>query len=195
MLHDRYHDEVRPLQYNDQIFHGYWISSVGRVYSSLKTVIDVDDHNKMIGTRSVCVGFSASRILKTQSTSTYGHKGVGIRVGGRSKKIQVHRAVLCTFGPPRPSHRHNCGHRDDDPTNNDRSNLLWQTHEENNKQRAERNRSADSRGSKHPSSILNESGVLEIRSSSMSCTQLAVRHGVARCTIDAVKKRRTWKHI
>ena len=53
------------------------------------------------------------------------------RVFLKRKTLYVHRLVLETFSGPAPTKTHVVMHKDDDPRNNDISNLSWGTQEEN----------------------------------------------------------------
>jgi hypothetical protein len=67
------------------------------------------------------------------------------------------------------------------------------THQENMKEAADRNRTV--RGEQSPHSVLDETKVREIRESRMTYAKLSKKYGVAVSCIQAVKQRRTWKHV
>jgi len=50
-------------------------------------------------------------------------------------------------------------------------------------------------GEAHPAAKLTEDLVREIRSSTEMGTVLAVRYGVSRSQISAIRKHKTWKHV
>lgn len=50
-------------------------------------------------------------------------------------------------------------------------------------------------GSGVGTSVLTEKQILEIRNSSISCYQLADVYGVAKTTLEAIRRGETWKHV
>lgn len=72
------------------------------------------------------------------------------------------------------------------------------THDDNNKDRAAKGRSADSRGEKHNQAILKEKDIKQIRLWSalgISCAELGRRYGVHAETIRSVITRQSWSHV
>jgi hypothetical protein len=67
------------------------------------------------------------------SRNKRGYCIVGLDVGGRNVSRFVHRLVLEAFVGPRPDGKEACHFPDHDKTNNQLSNLRWDTHDENEK--------------------------------------------------------------
>ena len=130
-----------------------------------------------------------------------------ILLGGRDRN-GYRRAVLCLRGlrrseriaslvaeafiGPRPEGmviRHLDGVNDHDAA----ANLAYGTQQEN---IADQERHGTRmRGETHPHHILTEQDVMAIRASAEPLRVLARRHGVAECTISAVRTRRNWRHV
>ena len=93
----------------------YEVSDWGRVRS-----ID-----RIITTKAGTKQRRQGRVL-TPTANTGGYLKVGLGRLGRAKTLQVHRLVLEAFVGPCPE-GHECCHNDGDPTNNNLSNLRWDT--------------------------------------------------------------------
>lgn len=102
--------------------------------------------------------------------------------------------VLTTFVGPRPSGLQVC-HKDDDPTNNARSNLYWGTPKRNMKDR-DRN-GGTSRGEVHHFARLTEKEAREILALQHKAKPADVckRYAVSYYTVRAIWMRKTWKHL
>ncbi len=95
----------------------YQVSDYGRVRSIRRHGYKV---LKGYSVRELKVGFGGIRKGKV----------IAIAVSLSGKKQQVHRLVLLAFRGPCPARMMGC-HNDGDPTNNNFSNLRWDTHEAN----------------------------------------------------------------
>ncbi len=129
-----------------------------------------------------------------------GHLILNLSKNGKGQTHLLHRLILETFVGPCPPGME-CCHKDDNPGNNDLSNLRWDT---------KRGNRADSRrnggyvapprkpGSLHPNSKLTESKVLAIRElyrQGASPTALAKEYGVSVGAIEKVIYRKSWTHV
>ena len=125
------------------------------------------------------------------------HQCVTLRIDGRSVIASIHRLILEAFCGPCPEGMEGC-HNNGDPTDNQLSNLRWDTRESNH---ADKNaHGTDSRGSKHPMSRLTEDDVRNIRrsvegSSRGTGSALARVYGVTPAAISAIKNRKLWRHV
>lgn len=102
-------------------WEGYYeVSDAGKVRSLPRTITRKDGFAMKI----------AGRDLKPSKTPS-GHRRVHLsRVGEPPTVALVHRLVLEAFVGPCPDGLEGC-HWDDDPSNNNLSNLRWDTHQEN----------------------------------------------------------------
>ena len=112
--------------------------------------------------------------------------------GGFAKRFQVHTLVLLAFVGPRPEGTE-CRHLDGDHTNNVLTNLEWNTHTVN-------MRDKDSHGTQvvgevHFKAKLTEQDVREIRASSATERELAFTYAVSQVAIHFIRTRKTWKHV
>lgn len=92
---------------------------------------EVSDHGRVRSVARVVLRKNGSPYrVAPKVLSTHAHEGgyprVGLRGGGRSRLVYVHRAVLEAFVGPAPEGLL-CCHGDGDPTNNALSNLRWDT--------------------------------------------------------------------
>jgi len=106
------------------------------------------------------------------------HKGV-------AKYVLVHRLVLTTFVGDCPK-GYECLHADNDPTNNQLSNLSWGTRRRNHS-------TIDRTGQKNGRCKLTPEQVTAIRNSTETHAVLAKTYNVARGYISTIKTGRTWK--
>lgn len=111
---------------------------------------------------------------------------------GVTKRFLVHRLVLAAFAGPCPDGMEGL-HKSVNRTDCGISNLRWGTHTD-----AMQSKSAfgtSPTGEKAGKSSLVDQDVRDIRESSDSGRVLAARYGVSQVSIQAIKSRRTWKHI
>lgn len=107
-------DDERWLPVND--YPGYEVSDQGNVRSL----------DREVGGRWGARMWSG-RVLKqvwAGGTKDRHYRAVTLHRNGIAKQITVHTLVLQTFVGPRPAKLQGC-HRDDDPDNNQLSNLYW----------------------------------------------------------------------
>jgi len=120
-----------------------------------------------------------------------GYPVLAVQTDYKRKMHRIHR-VMCeqAHGPLGDLHAlHKC----DNPYCINPDHLRPGTHQDNMKEAAERARMP--RAERHPQTVLNAEKVREIRQSGMTYSQLSKKYGVAVSCIQAVKQRRTWKHV
>jgi len=101
-------------------FPGYQISNFGKV-KSLDRCVNSSDNK---------VHFYKERILKPGNTGNVYLK-VDLSISGQSISKTIHLLVIHHFGPPKPSPKHECNHKDGIKINNWWTNLEWMTSKEN----------------------------------------------------------------
>lgn len=110
----------------------------------------------------------------------------------------VHRLVLETFGPQKPSPRHQCSHHDGNRLNNMISNLSWKTAQENEADKW-RHGTAPA-GERNPAAKLTDDQATAIRAKyaagMVTQVDLAAEYGVHQTTIsDVITGRHGWGHL
>jgi hypothetical protein len=111
------------------------------------------------------------------------------------KAFHVHSLVAKLYvHNPNPDQYDQINHLDGDKLNNAKSNLKW-TDASGNAIHAFRLGLNNNIGEQHHLSKLKTSDVLDIYSSPVTATELAVIYGVDRSTIDAIKNNETWLHV
>jgi len=162
----------------------YSVSNLGRVRS------------EPIQTRRV--GRQRGRILKCYPDSKGYPQFSMCLPGGRRKTMKVHRAVALTFLGPRPEGAQ-INHKSGDKKDNSVANLEYVSCRRNIRHAWARGlrTGAQVQGVKHGRAKLTEDAVRTIRSApdDVSATDLAKRFGVTVQCIDAVLKRKTWRHV
>ena len=111
---------------------------------------------------------------------------------GRKRSLMSHILVAEHF-LPNPGRHEVVMHLDDDPSNNDVSNLKWGTQKENIQDCILKGR--NSRGEGRPAAKLTESDVRLIRSSDLSGYALAKIFNVSATVIRRITKGEAWKHV
>lgn len=134
------------------------------------------------------------KLLK-QSLNPQGYYAVGLCENGKSSLKRVHRLVLETFTPTDDKTLVSC-HGDGVRTNNNLSNLRWDT-QANNYADSIKHGTAN-RGERHGSAKLTKEKALAIREArerGVSSYRLADKYGVSQNVINRIGKRLLWKHV
>jgi hypothetical protein len=142
-----------------------------------------------------CVGVGW-RILR-QSLDSHGCPQVNLCLRGKPTKFLVAHLVANAFLPTKSSADQVLRHLNDDPTDNRIENLAWGTYHDN-AQDSMRN-GTFRRGSTHYNAKLNDDKIREIRhldaTGKFSQQELGLRFGVRQCTISAIVRLQSWKHV
>jgi hypothetical protein len=138
-------------------------------------------------------GTKVGRVLKPGRTKK-GYRLAHLFNGNDTAFKYVHRLVLETFGPPRPSPKHGCNHIDGDKENNHIDNLEWATPGENSRHAVEVGLIACGEDSHAAKLTSVEVRAIRERYAAGGVTQsdLADEYGVHQTTVHYVIKRRTW---
>lgn len=132
---------------------------------------------------------SKTRFLKPSSAR--GYEIVQLRKRSVSKPFYIHQLVLLHFVGPRPE-SFASSHMDGNKTNNNVTNLCWESYGKNNLRR-------NYRGESHAFAKLTEAQVLEIRelykTKKFTQMQLGQRFGIARTTIGSIVRNEKWSHL
>lgn len=114
------------------------------------------------------------------------------------KNHAIHRLVLETFVGPCPDGMEGC-HDDGDRTNNQISNLRWDTKSENRKDAIEHGTAKYMPGENHPNAKLTEQVVRTIvyiyRTKILTQKEIAKLYDVSRSTVSYILSRRLWGHL
>lgn len=108
----------------------YQVSNKGRV-KSLERIILRRDGSKQ----------PKKELILAPGTNRRGYYHVGLSKNSKIKYLFAHRLVLLAFVGPPPTDTHECLHNDDNPKNNNLSNLKWGSSQENSLQCFHKNRS------------------------------------------------------
>jgi hypothetical protein len=136
----------------------------------------------------------AGRVMKPQ-LMRIGYLSVRPTVAGENVAFYVHDLVAAAFIGPKPPGA-SVNHIDGAKTNNAPANLEYVTHAENMRHAADAELMV--RGEGHPQHKLTEDGVRQVRadrSSGMSFSKLAAKHGISIATAFNVANRKYWSHV
>ncbi len=124
------------------------------------------------------------------------HLHVTLHREGKHYSRNIHRLVLEAFVGKRPKGME-CRHLDDDPLNNNLSNLCWGTRQENVNDAMRNNRLV--KGENYPKAKLTDHSVREIRAMYVprliSQRELARKYGVTQSVIQLILTYKAWKHV
>ena len=123
-----------------------------------------------------------------------GYPTVNLAKGGNKAARRIHRLVLEAFVGPCPAGHVAC-HGDGNRSNNDLTNLRWDTPKANSADALRHGTRA--RGSRCNSKLV-EDDVFEIRrlrDEGVPAGEVASRFGVSRKNVEAIVTRRSWRHL
>lgn len=115
-------------------------------------------HQYLVSNKGRIRGLKSGRLLSSKKRTHFGHIIVSVCDNGSAYNIGAHNMVLMTFVGPRPSPIHVGMHLDNNPQNNELSNLKWGTPEDNMRQAYEEGRlvvpvAPHASGADHPNAI------------------------------------------
>lgn len=138
---------------------------------------------------------------KTKITNNYTCMSVRLFKNKTSKNKTVHRLVAEAF-IPNPENKPFTNHIDNNPSNNNVSNLEWCTQKENMGHAAKQGRMSTElhkkmclRGINHHNCKLRNSDVLDIIKSTSSTLELSIKYNISRKYVNTLQRRETWKHV
>lgn len=132
------------------------------------------------------------KIMRARKHNKYGHKFLLLSKGGIVQGFFVHTLVLMTFVGPRPVGME-ARHLDGDATNNAISNLEWNTHLVNMRDRLTHGTYA--KGEEHSQAKLTADQVALIYSSDKPHTFFAKQFGVTSTAICSIRRGRSWASV
>jgi hypothetical protein len=163
----------------------YYISTKGQVFRGARSF----SHGKGHSATTV----KPSKILSTCFKS-HRYNSVGLTIHGNTTRYYVHRLVATAF-LPNPESKECVGHKDDNPRNNEVTNLFWCSQEENLKDMVAKGRSR--KGEDVHNSRLTVETVKQIKKllsePGAHIPTIARAYGVTRATIHRVKNEVCWK--
>lgn len=180
----------------------YQASTLGRIKRLEYTACRKNPKNKQD-----MVFLVPEKILKCTPRSKFGHTVVSLSKNGIVKNFSVHRLIAETF-IPNPENKPQVGHIDNNPANNEVSNLEWNTQGENLKHCFKCGR-RNNKGENAPAHKLTEKDVLYIRKyykrgngknrgnryKHSNAKELAIMFGIQEKSISDIIRRYSWKHI
>jgi hypothetical protein len=132
------------------------------------------------------------RGVMTPKFGTRPYLQVSPYIGRRRKNFYVHTLVAMAFHGPRPDGME-CRHLNGVCTDNRPSNLAWGTRGENVADMLRHGTQV--KGRRVNTAKLTEADVLAIRQSPETLTALGRRYGVTIQSIQAIRQRKSWRHI
>lgn len=160
----------------------YQVSDIGRVRSIARTRRG----------KGNCIRQVPARVLLGTVSPVTGYVVVGLYRDAVQRQYGVHQLVLMAFVGPCPEGMEGCHFPDSTRTNNNLSNLRWDTHANNNRDREY------AKGEHHHAAKLTPHQIISIRNEYAGGAvqvYLASKYNVTQSQISAIVKRKTWKHI
>jgi hypothetical protein len=166
------------------------VSDQGRVWTNPRTSKTVRN--------GVERDYTTQGKIRTLTENPSGYQYVPLKdESGEKANHYVHRLVAEAFVHEGREVTEVVRHRNDIPSDNVHTNLLWGTHGDNVADKVSRDR--QQKGVDVPQSILNDEAVSAIRSEyaagGVTMEKLAEQHGVTRSNVSNVISRKTWKHV
>lgn len=150
----------------------YMASSLGRIMA--KDRIVVRRHPTLFVDREFSY---KSRILKASNPDKDGYLQAHLGVDGVKFSVRVHHLVLLAFVGPRPDGQEGC-HFDGNPANNSATNLRWDTHDNNSKDRKAHGNYAT--GELHPMAKFSNELIAKLRAEKVDYKDAARIYGMSR---------------
>jgi DNA-binding transcriptional regulator YiaG len=128
-----------------------------------------------------------------QTITNKGYLRVKIIVNKKHKHICVHRLILIAFEGLSKNKKDECRHLDGDKKNNKINNLKWGSRKENENDKIRHG--THNMGTNNPRSVLTESQVKEIRTSTLKHDVLAELYGVSKSVISTVQTYKNYRNV
>ena len=142
--------------------------------------------------------YTAHSLLSYNIRRNYRYVQLWNRETKRRDSHAVHQLVATYFIGPCPDGKTEVNHRDGDPTNNHVDNLEWVTHQENQQHAFDELNRESLKGEQHGCAKLTEADIYDIRAmfrDGLGNKEIAIKYGVTRQAIRAVRLGISWKHI
>lgn len=162
-------------------FDGYEVSDLGRVRSW---------YDRSLSLRETPLVLKQTRLGKTP------YLRVGLRRDRKNFTKRVHHLVLEAFVGPRPEGLIGC-HGDGDPTNNQLSNLRWDTPQANSDDRVKHGNAWSPVGEARSVKLTNDD-VCKIRARRANgerVVDLSAEFGMSKAQISRICTRKRWQHL
>jgi len=167
-------------------FEDYEASSLGRVRSKSRVVVDCNGHARR----------KRGQVLVTMVQAGKGYLRVNLYRDKRMSQYGVHCIVAWAFfGPP---HGQYVNHIDFDVTNNHVDNLEYVTPRGNVLHSARHGRLAKPRGEANPMAKLTRADVLDIAKRIKQCERdsvIAADYAVSRAQVAGIRRGLAWRHV
>jgi hypothetical protein len=123
----------------------------------------------------------------------WGYVRVTLSYKGRKQNRFIHHLVLMAFTGP-GGFGLECRHLDNNPSNNNWENLVWDTPTKNQHDRVSNGTSL--RGELNHKAKLSEEDVLEIRQNkNIRQKEFVKKFGLSKSAISGIRNNKTWKHL
>jgi len=166
----------------------YQVSNLGRVKSLERYCDDSIGRHRLLKERILKPGLTGNK--------KHNHKTVCFREDNAPYYYLVHRLVLIAFSGDCPEGME-ASHLDGDSLNNNKDNLSWETHKENNDRRI--GHGTDQFGERNPRSKFTDAEIIKMREKysdrRISLKEIGKIYNVNGSCIGDILSRRTWRHV
>ena len=140
--------------------------------------------------------FPAVRLLRP-APNQYGYLHVDLMKNGRQKTVYIATLVCNVFHGPKPTDKHETCHNDGVPSNNEASNLRWDTRKGNFADRVKHG--TDARGEKSANAVLTNDQVIAMKqrfAEGATCKEISTHFGITYKHAWAILRGgKSWKYV